>query len=372
MKDIFDIINPPQKPQVENQEEPPKEKKEQKPGIVVGEIQKPFMEKLIENGKQDLSEFVVAPKKSFLSHAKIKKQFVEKIKQINLGGYEDFVDCIKLAKHKKINLTKIKIEIRYLSQYYTLNPLEYVLYMFRYNTIDMAKAVKYLIANEPRFSKQEILNDCIYMFLQFDTDMGRRKIELCSKDFLEVYKILLDCGAKNPDISGLLFWDSSCKKLINENYDLIELMLYSNNPDINKNLLNAFYTCENPELFYPILKRYGIKPDLNTAIAKLKHENAQQVLKYLVDVGVFDKSELTEQRIRDAIVEHKVCGIVTASGVILKAREVRDGTREEIEAKQKLVEQEQIKIQQEKRAQIQKQQIDQVFENAVKNTEITM
>ena len=128
---------------------------------------------------------------------------------------------------------------------------------------------------------------------------------------------------------------------------------------------------KNQELFYPILERDGIKPDLNTANSKLRYENAQDVLKYLTDIGVFDKKDLTEQRIRDAIVEHQVCGIVTASRVILKAREIRDGTQEEIEAKQKQIEERELAIQQEKRTQMQKMQIQQVYENAVKNIELT-
>ena len=244
--------------------------------------------------------------------------------------------------------------------------------MFSYNPKDTAKAIQYLLANEPRLLTEKNIEDCLYMFMQFDSGKGQNNIMYCYNDFLTTYKLLLDCGAKNIDISEILFQDKTCKTFVNENYDLIELMLYSNNQDLNKNILNAFYTCEDPELFYPILKRYGINPDLNTAIAKLKHENAQQVLKYLVDNGVFDKKDLTEQRIRDAIVEHKVCGIVTASGVILKAREVRDGTKEEIEAKKKQLEEQEKAKQQKIRTQMQKKQIDQVFENAVKHIEMTM
>ena len=374
MKDIFDIINPPPKPQVSIQELPQqieKQPKEKKLGIVVGHIHQPFMKQLIDDGKQDLSSFVVAPKRSFMTSGKIKKEFIKQLKRIDVGGLTGFIECIKLAKHRKINLSKIAIEIRRNGEYYTLNPLEYLLFKFSYDPKYMAQAIQYLIANEPRLLTEKKIKDAIYVFMQLDEYKGRHNIMYCDKEFLTIYKILLDYGAKNPDISELLFEDEDCKTFVNENYDLIELMLYSNNADLNKNILNAFYTCEDPELFYPILERYGIKPDLNTAISKLRYENAQDVLKYLTDIGVFDKKDLTEQRIRDAIVEHQVCGIVTASRVILKAREIRDGTQEEIEAKQKQIEERELAIQQEKRTQMQKMQIQQVYENAVKNIELT-
>ena len=115
MKDIFDIINPPPKPQVSIQELPQqfeKQPKEKKPGIVVGHIHKPFMKQLIDDGKQDLSSFVVAPKRSFMTSGKIKKEFIKQLKRIDVGGLTEFIECIKLAKHKKINLSKIAIEIR--------------------------------------------------------------------------------------------------------------------------------------------------------------------------------------------------------------------------------------------------------------------
>ena len=374
MKSIFEIINPQPVSQM------PISQPETQPQPVAKKPQPQyFMRHLIQQGKTDISTYMLNPQKKFIPATLVKKHIAEQLKQASQGNIDDLIYWLSVAKQKKINVAKIEVPTIINNSNRMLNPLEYVLYRFSDNPSNMAKIVGYLIANEPRFLDEYILFNCMNSFLLLDMADGKEKLKTCNQEFLKTYKMLIDYGAKTPNISCILFEQNEfeqvamrttqTKKIVCENYDLIELMLYSKNETINQKILDVFYTCDNPEFFYPILEKYGLKPDLNTAIASLKYVKGKPVLKYLVDNGVFDKQDISEQRIRDAIVEHKVCGIVTASGVIQSAQEIRDGTKEEIEQRQReKQEQEQLREKQQRRK-TQQKQIQDVYDKAVKSIE---
>ena len=372
MKSIFEIINSQSVP-----EEPTPQPQIQPEPVAQKPQPKLFMQQLIQHGKTDISTYVLKPQKSLTPAMLVKKHIADQIQHSSWKDIDDLTYWLSIAKQKRIILTKIQIPVKRNDSTYLFNPLEYVLYKFSDNPLKMSKIVKYLIANEPRFLDEYVLFNCMNSFLLFDMADGKTKLKNCNEEFLKTYKLLVDYGAKTPNITCILFEQNSFEqvamrisqgeKMVCENYDLIELLLYSNNETINQKILDVFYTCDNPEFFYPVLERYGLKPDLNTAIASLKFVKGKPVLKYLVERGVFDKQDISEQRIRDAIVEHKVCGIVTASQVIYHAQEIRDGTKEEIEQRQReKLEQQQLQEKQ-KRKQEQKQQIQQVFEKAVQS-----
>lgn len=301
MKNIFDLIEPQTKKEKEKQQPLPEQVEDQK---------QTYMQTLIEQGKEDLDMFDILPQRQFMLNIQIIKGFRDNLTNCFHSNWKipDFYTYLRLAKHKKINLTKIKMKIPYDFESYTFNPLEYILLNFSKDPKNMAKLARYMIANDPRFLTQKNLQDAMHVFLQFSPQNGRFLLRQGSQEFIKLYKLLIDHGASGKDVVGMLFNDLEYTSLLTEDPNIIEMFLYENDPTINKKIFTAFYNCENPKTLYPIMEKYGFEPNLLEAIANLRHENGPDNLRFLIKIGKIDRSDLTSEKASNAILRYDIEG----------------------------------------------------------------
>lgn len=355
--DVFKIMSSDQQPK--QPEKQPKQQPKPTP-------QKSFMQQAIEEGKEDLSNFDLAPMRRFISKSKLKKQMEVHIKRI-YSDYDtmDFFYDIKIALHKKLDMTKVEVSLdgrRFSDNGKKLNMLEFLMLDFHKNPKQHMLFAKYLFVNEPKFNDKKYVDRCLYLLMQEDPYKTRQLVLECNNNFLRMYKLLIEKGAKSMDVVGALF--DSRGDLYNYNVNLIELLLYENDPELTKKVLNSFYTCPNPKHFYSILQRYDLKPNLDDAVARLIYQDGEYVVNYLVESGVFKRQDITEERVKKALAQKGVNNPEVIQRAVDRANMIRQGlTKQEYNPeKPKVSTKQTLKATQE---------IDKIFEDALKNTEST-
>lgn len=354
--DIFNIMSPKDK----QENAPPQQPQPQKVP------QKSFMQKAIEDGKEDLSTFNLAPMKKFISKSKLKKQMEVHIKRI-YSDYDtmDFFYDIKIALHKKLDMTKVEVKIdgrRFSDNGKKFNLLEYLMFDFSKNPKQHTIFAKYLFVNEPKFNDKKYVDRCLYLLMQEDPYKTRELILECDNNFLKMYKLLIEKGAKSMDVVGALF--DSRGDLYNYNVNLIELLLYENDPELTKRVLNSFYTCPNPRHFYPILQRYNLAPNLDDAVARLIYQDGEYVVNFLVENNIFKRQDITEERVKKALAQKGVNNPDVIKRAVDRANMIRQGLTKQPQSQEKP----KVSTKQTLKA---TQEIDKIFEDALKNTEST-
>lgn len=340
--DIFKIINP-----EKNQEKPAEEKR---PPI------KSTMQEILEQGPEDDSKYVIEPLKKFILKSKLEERIIDDIKRLydqydERSLYQDF----KIAMYKKLDLTKIQIQ-RFGRTY---NILEYMVHRTYENERGTAIFAKCLIVNQPKFKDKKIIDRCLLLLMEQQVRARNMLLE-CDRNFLKLYKLLIDNGAKSMNVESSLF--SQRGELISQNINLVELLLYENDPQLTQKVLEGFYFCTNPQNMYPVLQRYGIKPNLDDALEKLRYANCDFALRYLIEIGEFKKQDITDERVKAALQKSGVNNPDVIQKAILRANEVKAGRVSESGASGK------PKVAT-KQALSANQEINRLFDQAVKNSE---
>ncbi|MBQ7953669.1 MAG: hypothetical protein IJ332_02870 [Clostridia bacterium] len=346
--DIFEKITPSVKQQSENTL--PSAEKQQK--------DKSFIQIIDEGDKRTpLEGYTYEPIKMFITKGKLKGQIVEYITHLDYDPFSmNLLKCLKVAKYKNMDLTKIEIK----ENNKTFNLLEYIAYSISNDKKLTALYAKYLLANEPRFRDKKIIDSCMHLLIKYNPYKTRQLINKCDDEFLKLYKILIDNGAKTWDVAESLF--SNKGELLTKDPNFIELLLYENDERINKKLLNSFYCCKNPEVYYPLLKEYGVQPKLDDLITRFMHADCETTLRYLIDNGVYKKQDITQERIEFVFVSKNIKNPVIINKVTNKINQIKTQQPAKVskESKGKVATKQSLKASQE---------INRIFEEAAKNTD---
>ena len=362
MKNIFDLIEPEKKQKTQ----PPKQ--QTPPQTESPKTEPTYMQKLIAEGKESLYMYDIIPTKKYALSMVIKKGLRDNL----VGCYNDgnkfteFLNYVRLAKHKRMHISKVKINIKYQYDPYIFNPLEYVLLNLSKDTDKMSRLARYIFASDSKFLTSKNLQDAMHALLQFSPQNGRHLLRSGDHDFIKLYKLLIDKGASGKDVVEMLFEGVGYNSFLTEDPNIIEMFLYENDPLINKKIFSAFYNCENPQTLYPILEKYGFRPDLHTAIANTQHENGPYVLRYLISIGKIERSELTDANVQTAILLHDIEGYAMTQ-VEYKTKEIAQEPNAIIEPK-KISEKTSIKATTKTTSETE-QKIEEIFDAAVKNIE---
>ena len=304
MKNIFDLIEPEKKQKTQ----PPKQ--QTPPQTESPKTEPTYMQKLIAEGKESLYMYDIIPTKKYALSMVIKKGLRDNL----VGCYNDgnkfteFLNYVRLAKHKRMHISKVKINTKYQYESYIFNPLEYVLLNLSKDTDKMSRLARYIFASDSKFLSSKNLQDAMHALLQFSPQNGRHLLRSGDHDFIKLYKLLIDKGASGKDVVEMLFDGVGYNSFLTEDPNIIEMFLYENDPLINKKIFTAFYNCENPQTLYPILEKYGFEPNLLEAIANLRHENGPDTLRFLIKTGKIDRSDLTSQKASSAILMYDIEG----------------------------------------------------------------
>ena len=280
--------------------------------------EKSYIQILIEaDNRTPLEQYSYEPMKQFMTRGSLKKQIIGFITHLDYEPFEmNLLRYLKIAKFQKLDLTQIQIK----ENNRTYNLLEYITYSISNSEKFAALYAKYLIANEPKFRDKKIIDNCMHLLIKYNPYKTRQLINKCDHEFLKLYKLLIDNGAKSRDVADALF--SKNGELLTQNPNFIELLLYENDEIINKKLLNSFYCCQNPEVYYPLLKQYGVQPKLEDLITRFMHADCEKTLRYLIDNGVFKKQDITQERIEFAFAAKNIKNPVIIRNITNKINQI--------------------------------------------------
>ena len=340
----------------------PAEKQEKQENQVDNILQNPnspkksyFQVLLDEDGRNP--DYTLTPMKKFISKPRLKKQLAEHIKILNTPYDDmDFFYDIKMSIHKKLDLTKVRVS----ENKQTFNMMEYLVYSLPTAKNKIGLYMKYLFANEPRFKDKEIVDRCMKLLVKNTGYQARETSRKAGNEFIKVYKLLIDNGARSRDYVGSLF--ELTGELAIKSPDFFELLLYENDETINRKLLNWFYICPNPQDYYPLLQKYGLEININDAIVKLMHPEYTSTVKYLLEKGVITEKNLTEEKIKFAFARKDMQNPLIIKKAITSASEILNSKAEQVatEKTAKVTTKQSLKASTE---------IDKLFEQAIKNTD---
>ena len=359
MKDIFDLMQP-QNANNQQQSSTHKTQKQTKQ-------EQTYMQRLISEPKEVLSAYDIISNNEFIFF--VRRGLAESVKEfMHSGNPKEFFRYLRVAKHRKINLTRVKIRVDYQLEKYTMNLLEYALWQFSNNPQDAATLVRYLLASDKRFLTKKELDKAMYAWLQFSPQRARYLLREGGEEFIKLYKLFIDLGASGEKYVHHLFLGVSNDEYMVSNPNIIEMFLYENNPVVNEKIFHAFYTCANPEVLYPILEKYGFVPDLEMAIISTRYDNGVGVLNYLVDTGKINRSDLTSKKVDSAIFNHDIDWHSDITRIETRVHEVHVGAPKTKQPPKKISEKTPIKGKTKAETET-KQQIDKLFDDAVKSIE---
>ena len=357
MKDIFDLMQP----QNTNNEQQTSKGQPQKPT----QQQQTYMQRLMAEPKEVLSAYDIITNNEFIFF--VRRHLADAVKDFMYNGNpKDFFRYLRVAKHRKINLTRVNIKVDYQLEKYTMNLLEYAMWQFSNNPQDAATLARYLLASDKRFLRKKELDKAMYAWLQFSPQRARHMLREGSEEFIRLYKLFIDLGASGEKYVHHLFCGVGNDEYMVSDPNIIEMFLYENNPVINQKIFHAFYTCANPEVLYPILEKYGFVPDLEMAIISTRYDNGVGVLNYLVDIGKINRSDLTPKKVNSAMFNHDIEWHSDITQIETRVNEVHVGVSKTPPPPKKISEKTPIKGKTKTETET-KQQIDKLFDDAVKN-----